>query len=67
MLDYIIALTAGIVIGTLVTMLHYRVRTGYGYFKLEPVPDEPGLYTVNMRLVSDQDLKHKDQITLTRE
>lgn len=67
MLDYIIALTAGAVIGILVTMLRYRTRTGYGYFRLEQVPDEPGLYTVNMRLVSDQDLTHKDQIILTRE
>lgn len=54
---------AGIVIGVLVSEVIRRVRTGKGYFKLEKIPDEDDLYTINVRLVPYQKLNKKKHIT----
>ena len=58
---------AGIVIGVLVSEVIRRVRTGNGYFKLEKIPDEDDLYTINVRLVPYQKLNKKKHILLSRE
>lgn len=63
----LVVLLLGIVIGAIVTTLLSRTKTGYGFFKLEKIPDEEDLYTINMRLIPDQKLDEKKRIILTRE
>lgn len=60
-------LLLGIIIGIIITTVLSRNKTGYGFFKLEKVPDEEDLYTINMRLIPDQKLNEKKRIILTRE
>lgn len=57
----------GIFIGVLVSEVMQHVRTGKGYFKLEKIPDEDDLYTINVRLVPYQKLNKKKHILLSRE
>lgn len=57
----------GIVVGCIVTQILFRSTTGYGYFKLDIVSEENGLYSVNMKLIPDQKLNKKKQIILKRE
>lgn len=60
-------LLLGVIVGTVITTVLNRTKTGYGFFKLEKIPDEEDLYTINMRLVPDQKLNEKKRIILTRE
>lgn len=60
-------LLLGIIIGVIIAAVLNRNKTGYGFFKLEKIPDEEDLYTINMRLVPDQKLNEKKRIILTRE
>lgn len=60
-------LILGIIIGIIIAAVLNRNKTGYGFFKLEKIPDEEDLYTINMRLVPDQKLNEKKRIILTRE
>lgn len=46
-------LLLGIIIGIIIAAVLNRNKTGYGFFKLEKIPDEEDLYTINMRLVPD--------------
>ncbi len=57
----------GIVIGVILSEVIRRVGTGKGYFKLEKIPDEDDLYTINVRLVPYQKLNKKKHILLSRE
>ena len=57
----------GIVIGVILSEVIRHVRTGKGYFKLEKIPDEDDLYTINVRLVPYQKLNKKKYILLSRE
>ena len=63
----ILFLVIGVVIGILGTVLFYQKKTGQGYFKLEKIPDEEDLYTLNFRVPPDQQLDKKTRIILTRE
>lgn len=60
---FVIGMLAGILFG----WIGFYTKAAYGYFKIEPVPDEEDLYTVNMRLLPDQNLKKRTRIVLTRE
>mgnify|MGYP004485107687 CR=1 FL=1 len=64
---YGICVVIGIVTGILFGWIGFYTKAAYGYFKIEPVPDEEDLYTVNMRLLPDQNLKKRTRIVLTRE
>lgn len=60
-------LLGGAILGSVVTSVIFRIDSGYGYFKLEKVPDEEDFYTINMRILPNQKLDKKKKITLTRE
>lgn len=60
-------LLLGVIAGAIITTVLSRSKTGYGFFKLEKIPDEKDLYTINMRLIPDQKLNEKKRIILTRE
>ena len=60
-------LLLGIIIGAIMATVLSHSKTGYGFFKLEKIPDEEDLYTINMRLVPNQKLNEKKRIILTRE
>ena len=63
----LIIFLVGIVIGVILSEVIRHVRTGKGYFKLEKIPDEDDLYTINVRLVPYQKLNKKNHILLSRE
>lgn len=63
----LVFLLLGVILGAIVTTILSRSKTGYGFFKLEKIPDEKDLYTINMRLIPDQKLNEKKRIILTRE
>lgn len=66
-MNELIFLLLGVIAGAIVTTILSRSKTGYGFFKLEKIPDEEDLYTINMRLIPDQKLNEKKRIILTRE
>lgn len=66
-MQQIIALLIGILLGIIFTVVFIRVKTARGYFKLERIPDEEELYTINMRVLPDQRLDKKKFILLSRE
>lgn len=63
----LVFLLLGVILGAIVTTILSRSKTGYGFFRLEKIPDEEDLYTINMRLIPDQKLNEKKRIILTRE
>lgn len=67
MLSFIIVGLCGLIAGCLLREVIFYAKTGYGHFTLEPLPDEEGFYTVNIRLDPDQKLNKKTQIVLKRE
>lgn len=64
---YGICVVIGMGAGILIGIVGFYTKAAYGYFKIEPVPDEEDLYTVNMRILPDQNLKKRTRIVLTRE
>jgi len=66
-MTYGICVVIGMVAGILIGIVGFYTKAAYGYFKIEPVPDEEDLYTVNMRILPDQNLKKRTRIVLTRE
>lgn len=63
----LIFLLLGVITGAVVATLLSRSKAGYGFFKLEKIPDEEDIYTINVRLIPDQKLNEKKRIVLTRE
>ena len=57
----------GVAIGYITAKVIFRVTSGHGYFKLDIVSEEDGLYSVNMRLRPDQKLNKKKRIILKQE
>lgn len=57
----------GFVIGCITAKVIFRLTSGHGYFKLDIVSEEDGLYSVNMRLIPDQKLNKKKRIILKKE
>lgn len=66
-MNELVFLLLGVIAGAIIATLLSRSKTGYGFFKLEKIPDEEDLYTINMRLIPDQKLNEKKRIILTRE
>lgn len=64
---HVLLFSAGLIIGSLVTQIIFRVNTGSGYFTIQKIPDEEDFYTVNVRLGVDQKLNKKTRIILKRE
>ena len=66
---YLLCSLGGVIIGSIVTQIIIRWGSGYGYFKVEPIPDEEenGLYKVNIALTRDQKLLRKKTIILKRD
>jgi hypothetical protein len=62
-----VMLLIGVAVGILLSTILTRIKTGYGFFKLEKVSDEEDLYSINVRLVPYQKLNKKKRIVLTRE
>lgn len=62
-----VMLLIGVAVGILLSAILTRIKTGYGFFKLEKVSDEEDLYSINVRLVPYQKLNKKKRIVLTRE
>lgn len=62
-----VMLLIGVAVGILSSTILTRIKTGYGFFKLEKVSDEEDLYSINVRLVPYQKLNKKKRIVLTRE
>lgn len=54
---YISMMILGIVIGMCVGLTVRKHKTGYGYFKVVVMEDQPDLATVNVRIPTDQDLE----------
>lgn len=67
MLIFMIVGLCGLIFGCVLREVIFYAKTGYGYFTIEPLPDEEGFYTVNIRLDPDQKLNKKTQIVLKRE
>lgn len=63
----VVLFLAGFFVGSVVTQLLTHMKTGRGYFIIKKVPDEEDIYTVNIRLASDQKLTNKTRIILERE
>ena len=58
----------GVLLGSIITQLIVRHKTGYGYFKIEPYSDEePDMYKVNVYLTPDQSLLKVNKIWLYRD
>lgn len=66
-MNELVFLVLGVIVGAVIATLLSRSKTGYGFFRLEKIPDEEDLYTINMRLIPDQKLNEKKRIILTRE
>ena len=66
-MNYLIFL-GGILLGSILTQLIVRNKTGYGYFKIEPYSDEePDMYKVNVCLTPDQSLLKVNKIWLYKD
>lgn len=64
---HILMFVVGCLFGFVLSVIMQHKKSGKGYFKLDKVPDEEDLYTVDVRLLPDQDLNKKNRIILTRE
>ena len=66
-MNYLIFL-GGVLLGSILTQLIVRHKTGYGYFKIEPYSDEePDMYKVNVCLTPDQSLLNVKKIVLHKD
>lgn len=66
-MNYLIFL-GGVLVGSILTQLIVRHKTGYGYFKIEPYSDEePDMYKVNVCLTPDQSLLKVNKIWLHKD
>lgn len=66
-MQLIIFLVIGAIVGMITTLIVLNAKTAKGYFKLEKIPNEEELYTINMRVLPDQQLDKKKCILLSRE
>ena len=58
---------SGVLLGALLTLIAFAIRSGVGYFKVDPVEPDEGTYSVNVRLEANQNLLKKKMILLHRE
>ena len=65
---YYLIFLGGVLLGSIITQLIVRHKTGYGYFKIEPYSDEePDMYKVNVCLTPDQSLLKVNKIWLYKD
>lgn len=59
----------GVFVGSIITQMILRYKTGYGWFRLDSAndPDEPELYNIQVRLRQGQPLLDKKRIVLRRD
>ena len=58
----------GVLLGSIITQLIVRHKTGHGYFNIEEYSnEEPGFYKVNVCLTPDQSLLTVDKIWLHKD
>lgn len=59
----------GVFVGSIITLSLMYLKSGYGWFRIEPFEDEEDddLYTVKISLKKDQALLKKKQIILKRD
>ena len=57
----------GMLVGAVVLTGVLVIRSGIGYFKVDPVEPDEGTYSVNVRLEANQNLLKKNFILLRRE
>lgn len=57
----------GVIFGTIVTLVLMHRKAGHGYFRLDPLPEEEGFYTVNVQINPYQNLLKKDCIILEKD
>lgn len=67
-LFYLVILTLGMTIGSVLTQIVSRRKTAYGYFVLDPIedPDTPGMYTVGVKF-DGSDLREKKKVILYKQ
>lgn len=68
-MDFLIFLI-GVALGTVLTLLFSYIKSGYGYFIIEPFDDDEedtGFYRINVRIPSQEKLMKKKQIILYQE
>lgn len=67
-LFYLVILTLGMAIGSVLTQIVSRRKTAYGYFVLDPIedPDIPGVYTVGVKF-DGSDLREKKKVILYKQ
>lgn len=63
----VLLFSLGVVVGCIVTQILFRSTAGFGYFKLDVVSEEDGLYSVNIKLIPNQKLNKKKRIVLKRD
>ena len=65
---YYLIFLGGVLLGSIITQLIVRNKTGYGYFKIEPYSDEePDMDKVNVCLTPDQSLLKVNKIWLYKD
>lgn len=64
---YILAFAGGVILGSLCTALYLIRKKVNGYFKIEPLEDEDGFYTVNVCITPNQNLLSKSSLILKRD
>lgn len=58
----------GVFTGLGLVSLFFSLKSGHGYFKLEPYDDEnTGFYKINIKLYSNQNLLEKKYIILEKD
>lgn len=60
----------GVALGGVITRILMDLGSAHGHFKVEPYTDEDGvegLYSINVRLVPDQNLLKKDILILHKD
>ena len=64
-LFYLVVLSMGMAIGSVLTQIIIRRKTAYGYFVLDPIddPDTPGVYSVGVKF-DGSDLREKNKVIL---
>ena len=63
----VVAMLIGAIIGTISTRIFMDLRSGSGYFRISPYKGEDGVYTINVRIPNEPNLKNKKFIILSRE
>lgn len=68
MIYLVLVFLGGVFTGLGLASLFFSLKSGHGYFKLEPYDeDDTGFYRINIRLYSNQNLLKKKYIILEKD